>query len=314
MIGAQRHRLRHRPGRPHPPGTGLRPRPGHRGHQVLVRRGADRRRPPAAGALMKRPGRRRPPPRVALAAAMLAAGLRQRARPAPPARRPRPPPPAPSLDTSLVTAAGTWAVAVMGGSVAQDNNFWQLFIRPAGSTRWKLVTPPGTADNGGLVLAGGGPVTDHRVPAQPVPHLHAADHHPRRRPGLVIGRPARRGPGRRPRRPGRRARQRAPARPARRRHGRAGRTRLHQLDAPWPAQQSLAATPGRPALRAAGPHRRRLHPRRASRCSPAPAPAPEPPASSPPERNLAGSRARAARRPGRPGHHGTPADPDRTAA
>lgn len=43
----------------------------------------------------------------------------------------------------------------MGGSAAQDNNFWQLFIRPAGSTRWQLVTPPGTADNGGLVLAGG---------------------------------------------------------------------------------------------------------------------------------------------------------------
>jgi hypothetical protein len=58
-----------------------------------------------------------------------------------------------SLDTSLVTAAGTWAVAVMGGSAAQHNNFWQLFARPAGSPNWKLVTPPGVADNGGLVLA-----------------------------------------------------------------------------------------------------------------------------------------------------------------
>ena len=28
--------------------------------------------------------------------------------------------------------------------------------RPA-ANRWKLVTPPGTADNGGLVLAAGGP-------------------------------------------------------------------------------------------------------------------------------------------------------------
>ncbi len=43
----------------------------------------------------------------------------------------------------------------MGGSAAQHNDFWQLFIRPAGSTCWQLVTPPGTADNGGLVLAGG---------------------------------------------------------------------------------------------------------------------------------------------------------------
>jgi hypothetical protein len=65
-------------------------------------------------------------------------------------------PPAPLLNTSLDTAAGTWAAVVMGGPAAQDNNFWQLFIRPAGSTRWKLVTPPGTADNGGLVLAGSG--------------------------------------------------------------------------------------------------------------------------------------------------------------
>jgi hypothetical protein len=63
--------------------------------------------------------------------------------------------PAIPLDTSLATTAGTWATVVMGGSAAQHNNFWQLFIRPSGSARWKLVTPPGTADNGGLVLAGG---------------------------------------------------------------------------------------------------------------------------------------------------------------
>jgi hypothetical protein len=44
----------------------------------------------------------------------------------------------------------------MGGSVATHNNFWQLFVRPAGSTAWKLVTPPGVADNGGLVAAATG--------------------------------------------------------------------------------------------------------------------------------------------------------------
>ena len=59
------------------------------------------------------------------------------------------------LSTSLVTAQGTWAIAVMGGSAASDNNFWQLFMRPAGASRWSLVTPPGVADNGGLVAAGG---------------------------------------------------------------------------------------------------------------------------------------------------------------
>jgi hypothetical protein len=67
-----------------------------------------------------------------------------------------PPGGAPFLATSTVTPAGTWAVVVMGGSVASLNNFWQLFVRPTGSSTWKLVTPPGTADNGGLVLAGEG--------------------------------------------------------------------------------------------------------------------------------------------------------------
>jgi hypothetical protein len=59
------------------------------------------------------------------------------------------------LATSLVTAQGAWAVAVMGGSAASKNNFWQLFVRPAGASRWSLVTPPAVADNGGLVAAGG---------------------------------------------------------------------------------------------------------------------------------------------------------------
>ena len=58
------------------------------------------------------------------------------------------------LGTSLVTAQGTWAIAVMGGSAASYNNFWQLFVRPAGASRWSLVTPQGVADNGGLVAAG----------------------------------------------------------------------------------------------------------------------------------------------------------------
>ena len=69
--------------------------------------------------------------------------------------------PAPSavtapLGTSLATAQGTWAIAVMGGSAASHNNFWQLFVRPAGASRWSLVTPEGVADNGGLVAAGAG--------------------------------------------------------------------------------------------------------------------------------------------------------------
>ncbi len=41
----------------------------------------------------------------------------------------------------------------MGGSARQYNNFWQLFVRPATSARWQLVTPPGMASNGGFILA-----------------------------------------------------------------------------------------------------------------------------------------------------------------
>jgi hypothetical protein len=63
---------------------------------------------------------------------------------------------APFLATSLGTTAGTWAITVMGGSAASHNNFWQMFARPAGSTQWKLVTPPGVADNGGLVAVDAG--------------------------------------------------------------------------------------------------------------------------------------------------------------
>ena len=93
---------------------------------------------------------------VAVAAAALIAGCGGSAPAAPGPAAEAPPGGAPFLATSLVTPSGTWAVAVMGGSVASHNNFWQLFVRPAGSSSWKLVTPPGTADNGGLVLGGAG--------------------------------------------------------------------------------------------------------------------------------------------------------------
>jgi len=65
------------------------------------------------------------------------------------------PPLAAPLSTSLVTAQGRWAIAVMGGPDA-GNKFWQLFFRPVTGGHWSLVTPQGVADNGGLVAAGGG--------------------------------------------------------------------------------------------------------------------------------------------------------------
>jgi hypothetical protein len=55
------------------------------------------------------------------------------------------------MPTSVVSPDGTgWAAVEMGGSAKQHNNFWELFVRPAGTATWKLVTPPGVASNGGL--------------------------------------------------------------------------------------------------------------------------------------------------------------------
>jgi hypothetical protein len=81
-----------------------------------------------------------------------------------------PPAPAPPpLTTSFASTAGTgWAVVEMGGSPAQEENFWQLFVRPAGATTWRLATPLGVADNGGLVVAspGGGSLVTGFRPSQ----------------------------------------------------------------------------------------------------------------------------------------------------
>jgi hypothetical protein len=100
-----------------------------------------------------------------LAVTALSAGCGPAARPA---ATPASPAGLPSLATSLVTATGAWAVAVMGGPAAKHDNFWQLFVRPAGSGRWRLVTPPGVASNGGLVLArlGAGSVVAGFRPSQ----------------------------------------------------------------------------------------------------------------------------------------------------
>ena len=63
---------------------------------------------------------------------------------------------APLATSMTVAGGGTWAIVAMGGSAADENLFWELFNRPAESTTWALDTPPGVADNGGLVASGGG--------------------------------------------------------------------------------------------------------------------------------------------------------------
>ncbi len=76
---------------------------------------------------------------------------------------------APPLQTSFADGTGTgWAVVEMGGSAAQEENFWEMFTRPAGSAAWRLVTPAGVADNGGLVAAstGGASLLTGFLPSQ----------------------------------------------------------------------------------------------------------------------------------------------------
>jgi hypothetical protein len=91
----------------------------------------------------------RGPVSLLLAATVLGAGCGSAARQA---AVPGSAPPPPSLATSLVTDTGTWAVAVMGGPAASHDDFWQLLVRPAGTGKWHLATPPGVASNGGLVV------------------------------------------------------------------------------------------------------------------------------------------------------------------
>jgi hypothetical protein len=100
-------------------------------------------------------GRSRLPAAWSAAVAVAGSLLAGCASAAAPAAAPSSPPAATApLATSLTGADGrAWAIVVMGGSAADENNFWELFTRAAGSAQWTLVTPPGVADNGGLVAA-----------------------------------------------------------------------------------------------------------------------------------------------------------------
>ncbi len=108
-------------------------------------------------------------------AAVMLAGCGSKAAPAAlPAAPPAPPP----LATSFASATGTGlAIVEMGGSAAQENNFWQLFARPAGATTWRLATPLGVADNGGLVVvsSGSGSLVTGFRPSQELTYSPLAD-------------------------------------------------------------------------------------------------------------------------------------------
>ena len=53
--------------------------------------------------------------------------------------------------SGVSTPDGSWSTVPMGQVSDQSNTFWELFHTAPGSSRWTLVTPEGTADNGGLV-------------------------------------------------------------------------------------------------------------------------------------------------------------------
>jgi hypothetical protein len=58
----------------------------------------------------------------------------------------------PALAASGVsTPGGSWLTIPMGQLSERNNTFWELFHAVPASSRWTLVTPEGTADNGGLV-------------------------------------------------------------------------------------------------------------------------------------------------------------------
>ena len=57
------------------------------------------------------------------------------------------------LAGAVTTASGTWATVVMGKNDGEFNLFWQLFHLDSVTGRLTLATPPGVADNGGLMVA-----------------------------------------------------------------------------------------------------------------------------------------------------------------
>jgi hypothetical protein len=59
------------------------------------------------------------------------------------------------LGTSVSASGVTWAELPMGVPKGA-NIFWQLFVLPAGGSKWSLVTPPGVATNGAIAVSATG--------------------------------------------------------------------------------------------------------------------------------------------------------------
>jgi hypothetical protein len=108
-----------------------------------------------------------------------------------------PPALAAPLNATLATSTGEVAVVAMGTLGDPLNTFWQLFVRSSSATSpWTLVTPPGVADNGGLVVsatpgsAGSAPMLAGFQPSQGLafsPLALSVDQGGTWSPGLVPG-------------------------------------------------------------------------------------------------------------------------------
>ena len=156
----QRRGLRHRRKRAHPVRAEFRSRSWDLQHRVVVRGRAGQRGRTGVEAVVKATWRLAAPTArtaggaVVIAACVLAAGCGSSPVTTPPTAVPAVAPP---LTTASIDATGAgWAIVEMGGSAAQEDNFWELFVRPTGTSPWRLATPAGVADNGGLEAAGTG--------------------------------------------------------------------------------------------------------------------------------------------------------------
>ncbi len=59
------------------------------------------------------------------------------------------------LDATIGTGTGAVAVVAMGMLNDPVNTFWQVLARAGATAPWRVVTPSGVADNGGLVVSAG---------------------------------------------------------------------------------------------------------------------------------------------------------------
>ena len=55
--------------------------------------------------------------------------------------------------SAVSTSSDSWVTLPMGDLSDPSNTFWELFHAAPGSSTWSLVTPPGVADNGGLIAS-----------------------------------------------------------------------------------------------------------------------------------------------------------------